>query len=793
MSNSNITLFGADTHPHLYLPADPFPYAFENEVLKPTLRDLLKVLRRHPAYVEPTHAAFYRLVIREGIDQSRSEELLRMTGKEIPAFVSCADFFGIEPAVYEFLNGYGYQASQGGRTRKKAAALTGSPGAGKSDLVNHFQYKIMRKREPAPFLAGSPMWSNPLNALFLVKLIAARKTKRRRGDMLKEITRIIDSLDLTGTSELDFANAESAAILAKHGLSGKTPSNEQLAQVVMANEKDFVALVCFGLGLPKVTLDALVQPDPWAQDVVLGEFFGAGLIDSQILEDAGVTNAVAAGKKKGDAGYGKFDPSLAVELADFPIDNMFMAEGQGLVDVAEVQPINFDLRVWRGDVDISSIGKYEDRDPRCVSPSGVFNRGKLIVLTEGFRNPPEGFRILLEGLEGQRLSLPEPLSAYFQQGVGWEGMIWLHSNDEQANKFWSNPDHRAHNDRLFFTSVPYPIEPKQAAKVTSKLWKGSAFSKPQSEGGCHLEPLVIPFTAMFRAASHLDWASKRNLPFMAVMRAYNHELLRQPGMGTEIDLRALREQAPWTEGLSGMSPREMDDILGQLAANAKQEHDRGIRVAPCVTVAEVRDTMIERFRTDPRMNKKTRDIWTEWLQSPLEREYRRRELTKIYKAAFIPNFRDLCTAFKRKYLECLRGIHRNVPKRGYGGGDYLNAQQMEQYLQEIERADALSINSAQADKFRANVLVAETAWCERHNVSEAPYDAHEGLKRCIEAYVLRQAKDITGVTGLTNLSEEEQKKLDSAKAALIAQHGYCNHCGQKLLLEVAMTRDFLVA
>jgi serine protein kinase len=373
-------------------------------------------------------------------------------------------------------------------------------------------------------------------------------------------------------------------------------------------------------------------------------------------------------------------------------------------------------------------------------------------------------------------------------------MIIIHSNDEQWNKFWANPDHRAHNDRLSWVSWKYPVEPSQAAAVTRKLWMSSSFSRPQKLGGVHLEPLVFDYTGFFRVATHLDWESKRNLPFLAVLRAYNGQTLRQPGMGTELDVRALREQAPWTEGLDGLSPREMDDFLGKLAANASREFEAGQRSAACVTAAEVRDFMIERFLHDPRVNKKHRELWTGWLQSPLEKELRRFELSKVYKAAFIPNFADLCQNFFRQYQDYLKGIQpgRSSNRFAMSGSQYISTQQMEQFLQEIERADTLAINSAQADKFRLNVQLAIDVYKEEHG-SEPPYTVHEGLKRCIEAFVLRQAKDITGIVGLSNVGEEERKRLDGAKARLITQHGYCEHCASKLLVEVSRTRDFLTA
>ena len=793
--NTNLQ-FTSETHPQLWLPEDPFPYSFNG--LKNTLKDFLKVVRANPAYVETTHAAFYRLNIREGLDTSRSEALLRMTGKEIPGYKTASKFYGVEEAVHEIVNGYGFQAAQGGRTRRKALTVTGAPGAGKSDLTNHFQYKIMRNREPIPFLGGSDMWANPLGALYLIKLVAQKKTQRRKDATLKEIERIIESLDFTDTAALDFESPEVRAILKKHDVSSEKPTNAELAQVLYANEKDFVGIVCFGLGLPQPTFEALVMPDPKAQDVVLGEFAGAAFVNRDVLAASEVKTASGKpasevkGKKRGDAKYGQYDADCAIELADFPLDNMFMSEGQGMVDVAEVQPINFDLKVWRGDTDIASLGLYDDRDPRGVSLSGVFNKGKFIVLTEGFRNPDEAFRILLEGLEGQRLSLPEPLSNFHQQGVGWEGMILIHSNDEQWNKFWSNPAHRAHNDRLFWVSFKYPLEPEQAALVTEKLYSSSQFGKPTARGGVHREPLMKSYVGMFRVATHIDWPSKGNLPFNAVLKAYSGEVVRDSGMGTELELRALREKAPWTEGLEGMSPREMDTILGELASQARNEFEAGHRSSPGFTVAELRDHMIDKFRKDPRLDQKKKEQWINWLQGPMEKA-RRIELSKVYKAAFIPNFADSCQQFFRKYQDYLKAINLGSTRKGYSGSSYMNQADMERFLQEIERADSLQINSAQADKFRTNVLVAIRAYNEEHGTSEPPYTVHDGLKRCIEAYVLRQAKDFTGVIGMSSLSEDEKKRLDGAKARLIKEHGYDEYTAEKLLVEVALTRDFLVA
>lgn len=788
---SNSLTFTRESHPQMFLPEDPFPYPFEGA--KPILRDFLKVVRENPAYVECTHAAAYRLVMREGVDYSNVEENLRLTGKEIPSYPGLGPFYGVDEFQHDFVTGYLYQAAMGGRARKKAATVTGAPGAGKSDLINNLQYVVMHKREPIPFIAGSPMWSNPLNALFLLFDIAARKTARRRDAMLKELTKMIDDLDFSDGSALDFDNKQVLKIKKKHGFKANQKlTSKDLANVVLKSQEDFVSIVVYGLGLPKATRDALVKPDPWVRELVMGEFFGCTLIDADVAAACDLADKQALpGKTKKDKGYGQFDANYAVELYQLPLDNMFMSEGHGIVDVSEVQPINFDTKEWYGEQDIGSLGLYSDRDPRTVSLSGAFNRGRLLILTEGFRNPDEAFRVLLEALEGQRLALPAPLKNFWQHGVGWEGMIILHSNDEQWNKFYQNPDHRAHNDRLDWRPLKYPLQPSKRAMITEKLYGGSQFSDPDGDSFCHLEPLTFQYTGKFCVASHIHWDSKRGLGEDEVLRAYDGEVIRQPGMGTELNPRTLREMAPWTEGLEGISPREMDSWIGELCAKARREFEIGKRTAPCVVVAELRDHIISKVAKDPRIENKHKQQLISWLQGFLERKVRRPALTKVYKAAFIENFADLCQQFFIKYLGFLRAISRGRPAAGYSGGQYLTTQQMEQFLQEIERADSLQINSAQADKFRTNVLVAVDAYKSEHGGEEPRYDVHEGLRRCIEAYVLRTAKDITGVVGVSDLSPEEERRLNNAKTELVKNHGYCRYCAEKLVVEVAMTRDFL--
>jgi serine protein kinase len=784
-----------------FLPRDPFPHPFPG--LKANLRDVLKVARKHPSYFESTHAAFHRLNARHGIDEGRTNEVQRLTGNEsLTAYARVTQkFFGVEEPVFQILTGYGLQAREGGRTAKKALVITGSPGAGKSDLVNFEQRDVMRSREPIPVLKHGINFVNPLNALYLIKLVAETKSGGLFDATLAEMTAIIEDLDLTGDSALNFDNPELQKIARKHDFkAGDKLTAADLAKIGMTSEKDLVQAICFGLDQPVASVNALYQSaslvDPFVKDVVLGRFFGKFGPKAEPKADFDEALAEAGkpqSKSRRHPTYGQYDERYAVKIGDFPLDTMFMSKGHGIVDVSEVQPINFDIAVWIGRKSMTEMGKFESNDPRILDLTGYFCRAKFAVLTEGLRNPDEGFRVLLEDLEGGRIPLPEGFDPLENpDGIGVENFVLIHSNDEQWNKFYANPSHRAHLDRFNWVSFRYPLEPSMSAKVTEKLYGGSNFGRPVALGGVHHEPLAFPYTGYFRVATHIDWPSKGNRPLLAVLRAYDGKQVRERMMGTDIDLRALREQAPWTEGLNGMSPRALDDICGQLAAEAKQLFTQGKRPSPCFTTAELRDRLKLTFKNNPAMSKKDKEQWIGWLDNEFE-TLRRQELTKVYKAAFIPNFRDLCTRFFKQYKAYVQAMSLGIKPTGNSYGQAITTRDMEAFLQEVERADEMNVNSAQAPKFRQGVMAAINLYNEEHGTSEPPYDVHEGLKNCIESYVLRQSKDITGVVGISNLTEEEQKKLDSAKQRLIDEHHYCPYCASKLLIEVALTRDFLKA
>lgn len=721
---------------NLSLPQEPFSGTFAQ---------VLPLIVKHPALVETAKSRLFRLMIREGFDELRSVEIQRIYGKEsLRAYKAMKDFFGVEIPVDSIVTGYLGAACMGAEADKQALLLIGPPGAGKSDQVQQFK-RLYRGSEPIPFLSGSPVHDNPLALLYMIPNLARHRAKGRPAETKVLVAQQIDKL---GVLELiNWDRSEVKAILEKHGVTDK--SGKGLSEI--RDVEDFVSLITFGLGLPKATRNSIGKPDPFSRERLLAQF----------------------------------KPEKAYEnVADFEIESMFFDmddEGNfGIVDVPEVQPLNFDISTWIGSENLSRMGRVQPDDPRSIDLNGAFDRGNrgIVVLTEGLKNPPEAHRVLLEALQGRRVGIPQPLGG----SLHWEGLVIIHSNEGEYNKFLSDKVNEPYWDRFLRVLVPYPLEASEAAKITRKLWSLSDYNRPVSEGGVHMEPILPEYEARLRVLSYIE--DDDVVSRMVKLNAYDGKQIRAKGMGTIVDVRDLRKRATWREGMEGISPRDTAKTLGSLAAEKKGRTD-------CITTRDVRDRVHELLKvnvTDP----KRRERLEGFLATELE-EWRRKELGRIVRAAFVPEFGKECQDTFDKYVDWSNSAARGVTPRNASGYTRISISEMENFLREIESDPDWGVSSSQAPKFRQEIQAAVSDYMREKGSAKVPYTVHEGIRNCIERFVLKQVKDVVRIFSSTSSrDEEDKKKLTGVKERLIKQHGFCPHCADQLLLEVEMTRDFLV-
>lgn len=724
------------------LPVDPF---------EGTFKELLPLLKTYPGYVASPKDTLARLILRRGINAERTAAIQELHGDpSLVARNAFGDFYGTELADNEFITAYLLPALEGHGADKKAALFIGPPGAGKSDKVEALK-RIWRTGEPMPCLEGSPIHDNPLNLLFMIPRVATHRAGGKASKALPIAAEIVESLDLLAVC--DFNRPQAKAVVSK---SGVELTNEGLAALSLRDTEAFVSLVVYGLGLPKSTRNSIGLPSPQSQDRVFGKF------------------------------------CEAIEIADFPMGAMLPALGDGIVDVPEVDEINFNLAEWIGRRNIANIGRVASDNPDSVELNGYYcraNRG-LLILTEALKNPDQAQRINLEALQGRRIPLPQPLAPYHESGLHVEIFVIAHSNEEEYRSFLGDKKKEPYWDRFHRIYVKYPIEAGQASLVTKKMWNSSNYANPVEEGGVHVEPILFDYEGRLRVLASLE-PDPNGVPLMVKLAAYNGEQVRAQGMGTIIPVADLRNRASDREGMEGISPRQTaESVIGGLASRALQMFEMGKVESPCVTSKDFEQAMFDYLKVNVK-DKKKRDALAGFLSADLS-QWRRKALSKFVRAAFLESFGAECQNTFDKYIEWSNAsVLGQTPKSA--GSSRVTRIEMDDWLKKIENQPSFGVNDGQKDRFRREVQAAIARYREEHGAGRVPYTVHQGLKECIERFVLQAVTDIVRIlSDNTSHTADEQKKLDSARSRLIKEHGFCPHCANALFDEVSSTRGFII-
>jgi serine protein kinase len=735
MNETNINTILVPDAKKLWLPEEPFAGTF---------RDLLPHVMEHPFLVASAKAQLWRLIMRQGIDEERTARLQAKFGTYIPAYNAFKEFYGVERQIHIVVADYLGAAVHGGEADNQVLVMIGPKGSGKSQGVKKMK-TILKSSEPLPFLAGSPMRANPLNLLYMIPVVAKAEALANKTSLAKARANVLASLGLDGKNggvKLNWASNEVKRIFAAAGVD--KVNFEGLTRI--EDEELLVSAIVFGLNLPRSTRNNIGRPDPYVKAHVLGKF--------------------------------DFDK---YELGTYPIDSFFFEDDQegsvGITSVKEVQPLNFDMRVMIGEEDIAKLGMVDRDDPRSVRLNGAYNlanRG-LLEFVEGFKNPKEAHRSVLEATQDKSVPAPDPM----RMNLHFDGVIIYHSNFPEFREFANEPKNEPYLDRMVKVSWGYPLEASAQKRVVVKLLDRTDFARVKEEGGVHYEPIVPEYLSRFAVLTRLSDSAKVTDPMMK-LEAYDGNEGRLRGLGIKVDVRALLVEAGPDEGMDGVSPRFIDKILTGLASQAKSAGRSS------VTLREVRERLYEEIGLIS--DKKTREKYEAFVVKHLD-IWQRKVRARILRAAHVENFKDQCQEQFKKYLDNIQAHHSNKPaSQQFGtrrGPD-------ENFMRKIEADPELNITSAQADKFRSEVIAVISGYMQEHNTLNVPYSAYEPLSRAIERYVCDMVATATRILTFSNaVSDEEKRKLNSVKEHLIKEHGYDEYTADELLREAEETKDFL--
>lgn len=706
---------------------------------------------KDPKETESSKSRLLRLVEGAGENLASTTRSRRIYGNEsLTSFNAFSMFYGVDRAVYSIVNSYVVPATMGGETDKQALVLIGPPGAGKSDFVTRLK-ALYRQAAPIPFLKHSRNHDNPLSLLYMVQFVAEQTADAEElvdeafTARVKEV-KLQTLVDCGFDSLLDF---DAAGLRKACSEAGVQPTIEGVAAL---DSDSLVTAIVAGLGLPRSTRSAVGNPEPAVQAAVLGQF--------------------AFAKK-------------AIKIADYPIEYMRFTDdysgSNGIVDVAEVQPLNFDIGEWIGTENIGQLGQFADGDPRSINLNGAFNKGNrgLVILTEGLKNPPEAQRVLLEALQGRRVKLPAPLSG----SVFFDGLIIIHSNEGEYDKFIKVRENEPYSDRFFRIWFPYPLEMSQARRVIEKFWNGSEFAKPVEKGGVHVDPDVFDYLARLECLTRVK--EDPSVPLNVKVDAYDGRDQRARGMGTKVSVQDLRERASTREGLEGQSPRETNKVMQLVAANVKGRGNT-------VTSALMRDALREWYKGTVTDEKKL-EFLMRILRIELD-DVRKRTLSQWVLSSMVEGFQDECQSTWDKYLDNITAWSTNQSVRSATGYSKSQPGGDESFMREIESDPDWGVTSAEAPKFRAEILAAVNQWIRDNNRTKGvDYRCHTAVQKCLERFVLKKVRAGARLFSSTSArSNEDRAKINAAKTRLVEKYGFSDWSADELLREAEENSDFLV-
>lgn len=721
--------------------SDKFLYS-RPEPFEGTFAAFLKELVEYPCLVESAKSRLYRLIMRRGEEKARTERIRSLYGREsLTAYNAFSMFHGIEHHIDTVVTNYLGAAVMGSEADKQALVVIGPPGSGKSDFFTEVK-KLYRTAEPFPYLVHSPVKDNPLNLLFLIPRVARERARGNIEKTRQEALRILTELELDQVC--DFQLPDAKAVFDKNNL------EPVVASLVDMQPDDMVSAIVYGLGLPRCTRNNIGRPAPHVQAAVMGKY--------------------------------QWARGGAIEIAQYPVASSYFDlddEGAGgIVDVPEVQPLNFSLETWIGGENLANSGRYEDSDPRLVSFTGAFNKGNrgLVILTEGLKNPPEAQRILLEALQGRRVGIPSPLGG----SLHFDGLIVIHSNEGEYERFIKERVNEPYVDRFWRIYFGYPLEVSEEAKVVRKFWQSSDFAKPEKAGGVAVEPLLFEYIAHLTLLSRLE--PDKSVPLMHKLAAYDGKDVRPSGSGIKVSAAELRQRSTPKEGLTGLSPRDMAKIISALAAE--------VGPGKGVNTRMFRDRAYEWFRQNVEDDDKRKKLFS-FLASELD-TFRRKRLKDIVLAAMVPSFHQQCQETFDKYIDNIRAALKGQSVRRTGGwGGQVGGDQ--EFMRAIESNPEFGVNSAEAPKFRAEVIEAYASWQMDNNGTKVPWTCHGGLSNCVKGYVLKSVQQAARLFSANSArSDEDKKKLSDVKQRIMENDGYNEWLADELLREAEETKDFLI-
>jgi serine protein kinase len=455
----------------------------------------------------------------------------------------------------------------------------------------------------------------------------------------------------------------------------------------------------------------------------------------------------------------RLDHEFGGDFLRFPIERVYFSEARrvGIGTFEPGDPKSMSMEQLTGGLDFKAIETHgSDSHPLALDWAGEFsksNRG-LFEAVEFFKNPAEFRNLFLTMAQEKQFKVAK--FGYIDSDT----VIMAHTNEAEFRAFMADQKNEALKDRLVTVAVPYNVRVSDEEKIYRKLLTG------EGRGELHIAPHALRAAAMVAGLSRLK--EHENLGPVEKMKLYDGEEVGDWKLAQIPEIKRAADH----EGMSGLGPRAIVDVLSGAARRAGEEHHTDKYLTPVMALIAMTEH-IERMEAPREVREQLRAFVVD-----ARKEIDRRLKDEVRKA-FVPAFSEHAQELLENYLTNIEAYCQGTKTK-----DPITAEDRdpdEKLMRAIEEKVKPAVPQSAKDTFRQGVLM-RIGIALRRGDRPLTYETDTILATGIEEYLFDQLKDIVRVTvSRTNPDKEQAKRLNEVLTILMEERGYNEHSARDLV------------
>lgn len=443
-----------------------------------------------------------------------------------------------------------------------------------------------------------------------------------------------------------------------------------------------------------------------------------------------------------------YENDLEKVLTHVKIKRLFISEADR-VGIGTFQPKdekNQDSTELTGDINYKKIAEYgSDSDPRAFNFDGEFNvanRG-MIEFVEVLKLDVAFLYDLLGASQEHRIKPKK----FAQTSI--DEVIIGHTNEPEYRRLQDNEFMEALRDRTIKIDIPYITTLKDESNIYKKDFNSTKIRSVS------IAPHTIEMASMWAILTRLEKPKKADLSRLQKLKLYNGKNLANY---TEDNIRELKLDVD-REGLSGISPRYIQDKLSNSIIKAQQKNKGSVN--PFLVFQELEQGLVH----NSSINEDSRKDYIELLDV-VKKEYEEVIKSEVQRA--ISSDESALSRLCSNYIDSIKAYtQKEKIKNPFTGQD---EPPNENLMRSIE--EKIEIPESRKDDFRREIMNYIGALAIDNK--KFNYKMNERLHRALELKLFEDQKDTIKLTSLVSsvIDKDTQEKIEIVKSRLIKDFGY---------------------